>query len=67
MAGITGGNGVVVVWQAFLTSILGLVILTVLTISGDVSGEVSIPIIAGIVGAATGAGAQKALNGGTKS
>lgn len=63
---LTGGHGLVVIWQAFLTSIAGMIILTTLTITGDVSGEVSIPIIAGIVGAATGAGAQKALNGGSK-
>lgn len=63
---MTNGNGAFVVWQAFLTSVLGLIILTVLTITGDVSGEVSIPIIAGIVGAASGAGVQKALNGGPK-
>lgn len=54
------------IWQAFLTSIAGLVVLTVLTVTGDVDATVSVPIIAGIVGAATGAGVQKQLNGGPK-
>lgn len=60
---MTNGKGVFTLWQAFLLSSMGLVILTVLTITGDVDGTVSVPIIATIVGAAAGAGTQKALNG----
>lgn len=53
------------VWQSFLLAVAGLIVLTTLTVTGDVSGEVTVPIIAGIVGAGTGAGVQKALNGNT--
>jgi hypothetical protein len=62
-SGLIGSN-TALAWQSFFIAIVGLTILTVLTVTGDIDGTVSVPIISGIVGAATGAGAQKALNGG---
>lgn len=63
---MTNGKGVFTLWQAFLLTLVGLIILTVLTVTGDIAGEVSVPIIAATIGAATGAGTQKALNGGPR-
>lgn len=49
--------------SALLLTLTTIASLVVLTYTGDVSGEISVPIIASLAGVGVGASAQKALNG----